>query len=290
MVLAPVLTAVLPALIGLALSDAGLLARAEASFAAGLGVRGQPSRARPLFRTAAEAYRKLHDRGLRNADLLRNEGNAWLLADDLPRAILAYRRGLRLDPADRSLQECLTFAREQVFYPFQGSFGRPPTNNRPPWLPRLGLSAWSFGFLLALYALCWGFLARWLMTRRSRLLLLAVSGLALLIVVAGLFVVGTCYENRAAQGSVAVIARDGVYLRKGNSMAFPPRDETPLNRGVEARLLFRRGDWVQIELSAGQVGWIPAAAVVADEPGTPNPNGQASGGRQLPENVADSGG
>jgi hypothetical protein len=61
-----------------------------------------------------------------------------------------------------------------------------------------------------------------------------------------------------------VIARDGVLLRRGNGVVFPPRYDTPVNRGVEGRLRFERGGWVQIELSGGEIGWVPRAAVLVD--------------------------
>jgi hypothetical protein len=272
-VLAPILIAVLPSLSVAGLSDPELLARAESAFAEGLSVREQPSLARPLFRAAAEAYGQLRDRGIRNTDLLTNEGNAWLLADDLPRAIFAYRLGLRLAPADRILQGSLTFAREQVVYASSGGFGRPPTNNRPPWLPRIGLSAWSFGLLSVLYALSWGYVTRWWMVRRPRLLGMGLSGFALVALAVGLLAAGSYYESRTDTGPLVVLTRDRVLLRKGNGMAYPPRNQTPLNRGVEARLLFRRGDWVQIELSGGEVGWVPVTAVLIEPTGEPGEPG-----------------
>jgi hypothetical protein len=246
-------------------SDTELLARAERSFAAGLRLREQPERARPLFRAAAEAYAQLRQRGFDNADLDCNEGNAWLLAEEVAPAILAYRRGLRLDPVNDGLHEGLTCARERVRYASSGSFGRPPSDDRPPWLPRLGLRAWSFALLVGGYALCWVCLTRWRMTRRPRLLYLGLGGFAAVAAAGLLLVIGASYEERALGGPVVVVARDDVLLRRGNSMAYPPRYETPLNRGVEARLLFRRGDWVQVELSGGQVGWLPAPAVLLQE-------------------------
>ena len=61
-----------------------------------------------------------------------------------------------------------------------------------------------------------------------------------------------------------VIARDGVLLRRGNGEVFPTRYETPVNRGVEGRLRFERGGWVQIELSGGEIGWVPGDSVSID--------------------------
>jgi hypothetical protein len=53
-------------------------------------------------------------------------------------------------------------------------------------------------------------------------------------------------------------------LRRGDGVRFPPRYDTAIYRGVEGRLLFERGDWIQIELSAGEIGWVPRAAVLVD--------------------------
>ncbi|HEX5498918.1 MAG TPA: hypothetical protein VFX03_06820 [Thermomicrobiales bacterium] len=65
---------------------------------------------------------------------------------------------------------------------------------------------------------------------------------------------------------LVVVAREGVVLRRGDGWVFPPRYETPLPRGVEARLLFERGEWLQIELSGGEVGWTLKENVVVDTP------------------------
>jgi hypothetical protein len=264
-VLAPVLTAVL---LGASpsLSDAELLERAEFSFAEGVQLRGTPARAKRHFLDAAESYAELGRRGFRNADLCRNEGNAWLLARDVPRAILAYRRGLRLAPADRGLQRSLTFAREQINYAGPGRFSRPPADDRPPWLPRVGLSGWSFVLLLGGYAVSCVLLTRWLMLRRGRLLTYSLTGFGLTAGVAALLIAATWFEARLHRHPLVVISRE-VPLRKGNGPSYPAREGSAVLRpGVEAWLLFRRDGWLQIELSSGEVGWVPAAVVLLDDP------------------------
>ena len=61
-----------------------------------------------------------------------------------------------------------------------------------------------------------------------------------------------------------IIADDGVLLRRGNGLTYPPRYETPVNRGAEARLLVERGDWLKVELAGGQSGWVPLKYVLLD--------------------------
>ena len=248
-------------------SDAQVLATAEMAFQAGRVRPDDPAGARSSFLQAAEAYEELRRRGADNAALYSSLGNACVLAGDLPRAILAYRRGLRIAPSDRRLQEGLAFARSQVVYPPGSTLGRPPVDQRPPWLPRVP-SGWYLTSALVANGLgCIAF-ARWWMTRRRRLLSLSAAAfLAALLLFAGL-VAEEWRDADFANRPVVVVADDGVLLRSGNGFRYPPRCETPLNRGVEARLLYVRGDWLQVELAGGEVGWVPREYTLVDEPGS----------------------
>jgi hypothetical protein len=229
--------------------------------------------ARPCFRRAAELYEELRLKGVASMALFHNQGNASLLADDLPGAILAYRRGLRLKPNDRSLQELLAHAREQVAYPSADGPGRPPVENRPPWLPRLPANV---ALLLAcfLYSTGWLALTRWWMVRRGWLLTLAAVAFVAVGVLTLLLVAQAVQDRYHERHPLVVMAQDGVLLRKGNSERYPPRCETPFPRGVEARLLLQRGDWLQIELTEGDIGWVHRAQVLVDKSQFPNPNSQ----------------
>jgi hypothetical protein len=198
-------------------------------------------------------------------DLYRNQGNAYLLAADLPAAILSYRRGLRLDPADLLLRANLSYARGQVAYPGSGDLGRPAVDNRPPWLPyvsqrlRLLLFACSYG-------VGWLSLVRWWMVRRTAPLALGVLGFGLAALLAASLGMEAWSERQEVLHPLVVIAADNVPLRKGDGILYPSCYPTTLQRGVEARLRFRRGDWLQIEVAGGQVGWVPRAAALLDAP------------------------
>jgi tetratricopeptide (TPR) repeat protein len=260
--------------------ETDLFSQAEAAFRQGLALRqkrlsdpvprshlppeSQPDPARIHFQKAALCFEKLRGRGLANPALFRNQGNAYLLAGDLPEAILAYRRGLRLAPDDFALQELLARAREQVIYAQPGSFGRPPVEHRPPWLPRLPRN----GTLLLtglLYGCAWLASTRWWMKRQGWLLVLASATLFLSLLLALGFTLQGLEDLKEEKYPLVVIAQDGVLLRQGNSVAYPRRFDIPLNRGTEARRLFQRGDWLQVELSGGETGWVAQAVVLVDE-------------------------
>ncbi|HXG13486.1 MAG TPA: BatD family protein [Gemmataceae bacterium] len=248
-----------------AVTDLDLVARAEAAFREGVRLADDgPAEARRSFREAARLYAELRGRGFCNAALCRNEGNAWLLGGDVARAILAYRRGLRLAPGDHALGEGLAHARDQVVYSSPGSFGRPTGDSRPPWLLRLSLGK-HLGLALGCYSLGCLALTRWWMTRRPSLPVIGGAALFVAATLGVLLAIREWQDRQEARYPLVVIADDGVLLYKGNGLAYP-HYETPLNAGVEARLLFVRGDWLQIELAGGEVGWVPQKYVLRDEP------------------------
>jgi hypothetical protein len=246
------------------LSNAAIADRGRASFREGVTLREDAGRARPHFHDAANCFDELRRRGANNPSLNRNEGNAHLLADELGQAILAYRRGLRQAPQDTDLRTALAEARKRVAYG-GGTFGRPPTERRPWWLPQFR-AVWLFGAAICCYMLGWAFLSRWLMVRTRRPLTLGLGALAVATVLAASLVVTLRGEADELAHPLVVIVEDGVLLLKGNGPDFPPRYDTPVNQGVEARLLFERDGWLQIELAGGEVGWIRATYAVVDGP------------------------
>jgi hypothetical protein len=244
------------------LPDAALLQRAESAFHQGKESRTNPSEARFHFACAAAAYETLRRRGFESAALFRDQGNAYFLAGYLPHAIQAYRRGLRLAPGDRPLQSNLALARAHVDQPQAGSV------EWLPWLPRFA-PFWLWTGLIGFFGLACLSFTRWWTVRRNWLLKMggvAALGMLVLSGAAGVAEADRCLD---LAHPVVVIATDHVMLHKGNGFRYPHVDELPLNQGVEARLLYSRGDWLQVELADGKVGWIPGADGLLDKPAPP---------------------
>jgi hypothetical protein len=233
-------------------SSAELARKAEESFDDGLRCRLAGKHSRKQFRAAVAAYEELHRRGANNGLLFGNLGNARMLAADLPGAILAYRLGLRISPGDRYLRQNLAEARSRVAFRDGSLLGRPADDDSPPWLTMAG-NGWLFALAVLVYAGGYTAITRWWMLRRRSMLLV---GLVLLAMAAGMGAILYHLDQMGAERPIVVIAADGVQMRKGDGVLFPPRYETPLNRGVEARLLYRRDAWLQIELAGGEIGWV----------------------------------
>jgi tetratricopeptide (TPR) repeat protein len=263
------------------LSDDQLLDQAEAAYRKGVELHSSSLESRNSFARAAECYEELRRRGAHNAALYTNLGQSYLLAGDLPHALLAYQRGLRLAPNNAHLQDLLEEARNQVVYSVPGSFARPPVDNWPPWLPHLGLRL-RLLLLLVLFGLGCACVTRWWMTRGSGLLGLAGFLFSWAVFLGVHLAFAAAERNWEHDHPLVILQADKVMLHKGDGSTYPcydgqnhkwldasgglPPAATPLHRGVEAHLRFEKGDWLQIELAGGEVGWVRRAVVLIDTP------------------------
>jgi hypothetical protein len=212
--------------------------------------------ARSEFRRAADGFHEATNDLFHTPGTCRNIGNAAFLADDLPHAIYAFRVGLSLDLHDPVLRANLAYARAQVAYP-PGARGRPPADTWPSWLPRWHTGALLGAGLVAYSAACIAALGWWF--RRRRWLLVAA------LVGFGLSAAGVhgwrllCRQSQMDRDfPLVVIAFDQTDLRTGNGPSYPRHPDLPmLRRGMEARGLGQRGDWIQIQFASGETGWVP---------------------------------
>jgi hypothetical protein len=62
---------------------------------------------------------------------------------------------------------------------------------------------------------------------------------------------------------LVVVREDHLPLRKGNGPSYPTNPDLPvLSRGMEARRLYERGGWLQIQFAGGEVGWVEKSGVL----------------------------
>lgn len=220
-------------------------------------VQDNPAEARELYRRSAASFEALTTAGLRNAALEYNLGNTYFRLDELGRAIVHYRRALRLDPSHEKLQANLAYARREVEPHI------PPSGQDRLWHrllfwhygKSLGQRYWAaallsvFGWLLLIVRL----------RRPARPLLILGMTAVLLGLAAGTSVVWQA--NEEASHPPAVIVLDKYILRLGRGEGYDPALRQPLGPGVELRILQRRGDWIEVRLPNDQTGWLLAAAI-----------------------------
>lgn len=205
---------------------------------------------------AVEAYEAVLDAGFVSAGLEYNLGNAYFKAGELGPAILHWERARELDPGDEDVQANLDLARSL-------------TVDAVEPMPRFWLvsvvSWWvdllPRGWLLAVVASGWlaltgGIVAR-ILSRASWLSeggkWVAVGCTVLLVLFAPSLVVR---ETGLGVAERAVILADQVQVRSA-----PSSDEDAtlfeIHEGTSVRIDQRAGEWVEVVLDDGKVGWVP---------------------------------
>src|SRR5262249_35174178 len=171
-------------------------------------------------------------------------------------------QGVVLCPTGSSLRTCLDYARGLVVYHQLENFGRPP--GCTIWLNvvnGLDASTW-FWLAVMLYSGSCASGSFWWTSGRGLSLYVAILFFAVAGGCAGIVGCQVWDFHEDQIYPVVVVAENEVILRNGNGLSYSEKFAVPVNRGTEARLLFVRGDWLQVELLTGEAGWIPRKAVV----------------------------
>ena len=239
----------------------GVLDEADALFAQGAGALSEDAARGEalLMRSAGLMERAAEEGGIRNGRLEYNTGNAYLLAGDVGRAILHFKRGALLAKHDERIRTNLAAARARVVDRV-GSSGRRQVARTvffwhydiPTRLRAIGLiGAWAMVWIGGAWVLLrgWGASRGWVIG-------VGVIGAAAL----GTSLVVEDRELEARREAVIVV--DSVVARTGpDERAYGARFERPLHAGVEVRVEEERAGWVYVRLTDGREAWVPTAAI-----------------------------
>jgi tetratricopeptide repeat protein len=205
---------------------------------------------------AIDAYEAVLDAGFTSAGLEYNLGNAYFKSGDLGRSILHWERALSLSPGDPDTRANLDLARSltvDVVEPL-------PTF----WLFSL-VTAWvrllPRGALLVVVATGWlalsgGVIMR-LLARTERL-----SDLGRWLAAGGAFIVMVMGANLVVREFGVGTAERAVVLVEAVSVRSAPANDDDLtlfevHEGTRVRIDHRTGDWAEVVLDDGKVGWVP---------------------------------
>ncbi len=199
------------------------------------------------FAEAAAAYGKLIDGGQRTATLYFNLGNACYKAEQMGRAIAAYRRAERLSPRDATLRANLQFVRKKVNGDDRGlgPFWREglATLTLNEWAMTGAVLFWGWFLVLALGE----FWPKWRKPLRNCTIWL---GLVMLLSLACL--AGAGYDRLANRFAVVVV--------KEAVLRFGPLQESPVSHqlqdGSEVSILDEKDNWLQVRDRKGRPGWL----------------------------------
>ncbi len=183
-------------------------------------------------------------------------GNAWLLAGDLGRAVLAYRRAEAAAPHDPLVRASLGHARSRV-----GARVSDPASLN--W--RSAAAAWRS--VVPRRVLFWAAagafgLASWAIALRvAGLLTPRITGPAAVLGVAGACGLGLLVaEPLVSRAGSAVVVAEAVGRTGPHAEVYPAALDAPLPPGTEVRILESRDGWVRCDLG-GLMAWLPAERV-----------------------------
>ncbi|MBI4585452.1 MAG: hypothetical protein HY717_15675 [Planctomycetes bacterium] len=207
---------------------------------------------------AAEGYRRLLDRGLKNSQLYYNLGNTYLRLRDHGQAILNFRRALLYQPDHAKAIAMLEYARQQV-----SLAERFDTGGESPILRTLFFWHYGLAFSTRLEALILALLFFWILLAARLFTRLPYHRflIAALLAVAIALGVSLGAQLLLQRGAEAVIVAKEAEVRSGNGPDFDLVFKHPLPSGIEVKILESRAHWHFVEFPGGVEGWILASAV-----------------------------
>lgn len=210
------------------------------------------------FSAAAASYSAVLEGGFESAEVYYNLGNAHFRLGDVAHAVLNYERAARLDPANEDIRANLALVTRML-------------QDRIEPLPRFWvLSAFEWwmtlvprGWLDAAVAVCY-----------------VLLGSATVLLVLGRFGGGrraAALRRIAYAGALGTVVLGGTLLIREEGWAIPeeavvmaaearvlsaPSEEGgltvfTLHEGTKVRIDRRTGEWAEIVLADGKVGWLP---------------------------------
>lgn len=218
--------------------------------------------AQELYDQSIMLYEKIISQyGIKNSKLYYNLANAYLLRDNVGKAILNYLRAQKLDSNNPDIKKNLAFARSRRIDQIQ-------VGTEQKVLKTLFFWHYDFSFKSRLIALCvcisvlFIALTIWLWAGRKPVLtVVTVLSLILTVCFAGSVLVENYIQNTTARG---VILDTSVIARQGDGANYPQSFKDPLHEATEFELIEKRPGWLHIRLVDGNSAWIPdsSAAII----------------------------
>jgi len=203
------------------------------------------------YEGALGAYDALVRRGFRSGNLYYNLGNTHFKLDNKGKAILFYKKALKLKPRDQDLKSNLEYALSLIEDKIEP---RPRSWLVEGWSGAVGYftlneliasAAWAYWLLCAVLII-------FIYVRPWRTFLLRISG-ALLLVFA--VMVAGAFSRAWLEGH-----EEAVIIAKKAKVRYGPSDKDVaafvLHEGAVAEIEHRKGDWYQVSLPDGKAGWL----------------------------------
>lgn len=208
------------------------------------------------YQTTIDAYEQVLQTYGSNADLYYNLAGAYYKAKDYPRAILNYERSLLLDPSNADAETNLELARLQCVDKIESIEPMIFTTWSNALRDQLSSDAWGiYGIVLFILFIvcCFGYF----FGRITWLRKVGFYGgiLAILLTFVCIHYAGA-QRDRILQRDYAIVMTPSVIVR--SSPAESGTQLFTIHEGLKVRIRSTLSGWSEIELSDGNVGWMPS--------------------------------
>jgi hypothetical protein len=206
------------------------------------------------YNKAIELYEETLKNNGASAEIYYNLGNAYYKANQIAPAILNYERALLLDPGDRDIRFNLQMAREKTdkiepvgeFFLVKWIHSFQNMGSADSWAMLGIVSFLSLTFCLLLF-----FFSRWIRVKKVGFYL----GIVCLLVVIVANVFAGNQKNKIVNRTHAIVFSPTVTVKSSPDAS--GTDLFILHEGTKVFIKSSLGNWKEIEIEDGNVGWMP---------------------------------
>ncbi len=204
------------------------------------------------FKSAIKIYQQLLDRGINDAMVYYNLGNAHFRDKQLGKAILYYRKAHRLSPRDKDIETNLNYSRLFVIDKIKSfpNFSSAFTDKILNWGTVNEFTFFTFLFYLGSTSL--GIIAFF---KREKIIKRALAVFLALFLVLIFF--AAIKISRDSRWQEAVVISSSVEVFSGPGKEFTLQFTG--HEGLEVKIEQKKDDWCLVSLPNGARGWLPAA-------------------------------
>ncbi|WP_418982062.1 SH3 domain-containing protein [Alistipes sp.] len=211
------------------------------------------------YHGAVEAYEELASRGLSSAKLFYNLGNAYFKEDRIGKAVLYYRRALRLAPGSDDIRYNLSVVEAR-------------TKDNIEQIPEFFLTEWMRGVRRTMSCTAWSVLslaalalalALFLVFLLAQRLTLRKAGFYGTLAAALLFAAATWFaageRRQMLDRSEAVVMSSSVAVKSSPDKS--ATDLFVLHEGTVVEVTDRLDAWSEVTIADGKKGWLESRAI-----------------------------
>lgn len=208
------------------------------------------------YQTTIDAYQQVIDTYGSNPDLYYNLAGAYYKLKDYPHAILYYERCLLFDPSNADAETNLELSRMQCVDKIESIEPMILITWSNAIRDQFSCDTWGFAavcfFLLFLAGCIAYFFGRMIWLRKTGF----YSGIVCILLSLMCLYYGNAQYDRLMQRDYAIVMTPSVVVR--SSPAESGTQLFTIHEGLKVRIRNILSGWAEIELSDGNVGWMPS--------------------------------